>query len=537
MTIEQQGPIPPVLQARASEIEGLTALGLFERRLAAGDQRPMIHARGTTLSAYDADVLSAALAGALRQRDVGPGDRVALLLQNDPQFPIAQLAIWRCGAIAVPLNPMLRERELTEQLRETRCEALICLRDLTASALPAAAAAGVCHIAVTDADELLGGGGRAGPLGGAEPLSEWLDTAPWVDLTPEPSDIAVITYTSGTTGPAKGACSTHSNLAWAAHIYRDWVALDESMVVLGAAPLFHVTGQVGHLAIADLLAAPIILDHRFDAQRLLRASNRHGATFVVAAATAFRALLAVSDRAPATFNRLVMGAQAVSPVLAAAVESWSGCYPQNIYGMTETTSPALAVPSHQRAPVDPDTGALSVGMPVTSTDAVIVDPDSGLPVPAGTPGELLVKGPQVITGYWRRSDADEEAFNHGWLRSGDLAKVDEDGWFYLLDRIKDLINSSGFKVSPREVEEVLLEFPGVHDAAVVGEPDEYRGERVLAYVVPANGELDVDRLMEHCRTTLAAYKCPRWITTVAEIPRTVSGKTLRRKLSRPSPEQ
>ena len=530
MTVEDRGRGPGA-EDRAGWFEPGTgtALGLFERRLQAGPARPMIYTEDATLNAADADRLSGALASALRERGVGRGDRVGLMLQNDPQFPIAQLAIWRCGAIAVPLNPMLRARELAQQLGDTVCSALICLHELAGEAVPAARQSGVKHIAITDSRELIDGTHPA-PVAGTESLADWLATAPGAALVPHPSDTAVITYTSGTTGAPKGVCSSHANLVWAAQVYREWVALDESTVVLGAAPLFHVTGQVGHLAVADLLAAPVVLDHRFDARRLLIVGERFGATFLVAAATAFRALMAVGEPAPSSLNRLVLGAQSVSPALIDQVQEWSGCYGQNIYGMTETTSPALAVPLGQRAPVDPETGALSVGRPVSATRTMIADPQTGEPLPPGTPGELLIAGPQVTAGYWRRPEADADAFRAGWLRSGDLAVADENGWYFLLDRIKDLINASGFKVSPREVEEVLMGFPEVHDAAVVGEPDEYRGEQVVAFVTPADGHVDVNALRDHCRQNLASYKCPRVINVVREIPRTASSKTLRRSL-------
>lgn len=522
-------PRRPDREPTIAEVEGLTALGLFRRRVERSRARPMLHAREATFTAGEIDDLSSAAAAALQQRGVRPGDRVALLLQNDPQFPIAQLGAWKAGAITVPLNPMLRERELSRQMADAGCCTLVCLDQLAGHAVPAARAAGVEHVAIASADGVLHA--AAGPGGNDEPFASWLSTGGLAPVQVSPKDIAVITFTSGTTGAAKGACSSHANLVWSAHVFRDWVELTEGTVVLGAAPLFHVTGQVGHLAVADLLGAPLILDHRFDARRQLALARQYEATFLVAAVTAFRALMDVGEPAPPTLRALVTGAQAVGPAFVADVERWSGAYVQNIYGMTETTSPSHAVPPGQRAPVHAETGALSIGIPVTGTDSLVVDPDTGEPLPPGSAGEIVIRGPQVVRGYWGRPDADAESFRDGWLRSGDLGVVDEQGWFYVIDRIKDLINVSGFKVAPREVEEVLLEHPDVADAAVVGEDDAYRGETIRAYVVPRpSGTIDVAELERHCRATLAAYKCPRSFTTVDELPRTASGKVMRRAL-------
>jgi long-chain acyl-CoA synthetase len=524
-------PAAPDREPSLAEAADRTALDLFEGRVAAGRDRPMLHAAGASLTAGDVDALSDTVARALQERGVRPGDRVGLLMQNDPQFPVVQLGVWKAGAITVPHNPMLRSNELSRQMADAGCRALVCLDSLAAEAIPAAEAAGVGTIAVTGADELLGG--RApDAVAGTEPFAEWLSAsgAP-APTAPGPDDLAIITYTSGTTGRPKGACSSHRNLVWAAHVFRDWVGLDAETVVLAAAPLFHVTGQVGHLALGDLLGAPLVLCHRFDADRVLDAADRHAATFLVAAVTAYHALMRARDRAPASLTRLVSGAQTMTPALVAAVERWSGLYLQNIYGMTETTSPAVAVPPGVRAPVDPRTGALAVGIPVTETQALVVDPRSGQALPPGEAGELVVSGPQVVRGYWARPDADAEGFRDGWLRTGDLAVADELGWLYVIDRIKDLINASGFKVAPGEVEEVLRAHPGVQEAAVVGEPDPYRGETVSAYVVPEPGvTLDAEDLEQHCRTRLAAYKCPRAFTVVADLPRTASGKVQRRRL-------
>ena len=488
----------------------------------------MLHWADGTMSAGAVDATSSAFASALIDRGVKPGDRVALMLQNDPAFAVCELGAWKAGAVVVPINPMLRAGELADQLEDAGCAALVCLDTLVSQGLPAAARTGVKAVAIATP------GDPTTPLRSsehAESLAVWLRTPAPTSL-PEvtPDNVAVITYTSGTTGRSKGVCNTHANIVWSAHIFRDWVGLDDNTVVLAAAPLFHVTGQIAHLALGDLLGAPLVLTHRFDAAKVLSLAAQFDATFLAAAVTAYHALLSVSERAPATLNRLVSGAQAIPSALVDDVERWSGCLLQNIYGLTETTSPAVAVPYGTRPPVDTASGAVSVGIPVTGSECLIVDPETFEPVADGTPGEIAIRGPQVVPGYWRRPDADAEAFRDGWLRTGDLGIRDSSGWLYLVDRIKDLINAGGFKVSPREVEDVLQRHASVRSAAVVGAPDHYRGETVHAFVVASGADVDPAELTRHCRENLAAYKCPRAIHIVDDLPQTASGKVLRRVL-------
>jgi long-chain acyl-CoA synthetase len=222
-----------------------------------------------------------------------------------------------------------------------------------------------------------------------------------------------------------------------------------------------------------------------------------------------------------------------APVYASVVERWeraTGAYLHNTYGLTETAAPSHLVPFGARAPVDPATGALSVGRPIADTESRVVLA-SGEDAAPGEEGEILTRGPAVTPGYWQRPEETAAALPDGWLRTGDVGKRDEQGWFYLVDRIKDMINVSGFKVWPREVEDALFRHPGLADAAVVGAPDSYRGEIPVAYVVARAGAgLDEEAVITHCREQLAAYKSPRRVVFVAEIPKTLTGKALRRDL-------
>jgi long-chain acyl-CoA synthetase len=228
------------------------------------------------------------------------------------------------------------------------------------------------------------------------------------------------------------------------------------------------------------------------------------------------------------------GGAAVSAASAQAWEERSGSPLRVAYGLTETTSPAHLVPLALRPPVDPGSGALSIGIPVTDTDVRIVDPN-GASVPVGETGEIAIRGPQVVPGYWQRPEATEHALGGGELRTGDVGLMDAEGWFYIVDRLKDQINASGFKVWPREVEDVLYGHPAVREVAVVGVPDEYRGETVKAFVsLKAGARIEADELIAYARERLAAYKYPRLVELIDELPKTASGKILRRELrSRP----
>jgi long-chain acyl-CoA synthetase len=346
-------------------------------------------------------------------------------------------------------------------------------------------------------------------------------------------DVAVITYTSGTTGAPKGAMNTHRNIAVGGYAYRDWFDLGSADVILGVAPLFHVTGLTGHIAATIAAGASLVLTYRFDVDSVIDVIHRWKATFTVGAITAFIALTnATAARVGdlGTLTKVASGGAPVSPAIAQEFQRRFGVYIHNVYGMTETTSPVLAVPLGAKAPVGAETGALSVGMPMLSAQVVVLD-DQGAPLPAGELGELAVAGPQTVPGYWRNESATDDAIHDGWLHTGDIGYVDGDGWYYLVDRKKDMIIASGYKVWPREVEDVLYTHEAVLEAAVVGRPDPYRGETVMAYVSLREGlSVIPDELVEYCRSRMAAYKYPREVAIVDVIPKTASGKILRRSL-------
>jgi long-chain acyl-CoA synthetase len=482
---------------------------------------------------------------------VGHGDRVAVYLQNVPQFPLAMLGIWKAGAAMVPLNPMLKDQEAHFQLADSGARVLIALEGLyEAFGRTAVVGTSVATVLTTsEVDELegepgatLAGISKLRPSGSEDLLSVVRSCSgrTVADVGLGPSDVALITYTSGTTGRPKGALNTHGNVVFNAEVYRQWMRLGDGDVVLGAAPLFHITGLIGHVAVSFLAGLPLVLFHRFEAGDALRMAERWRCTFTIAAITAFIAMMEHPDmvrRDLSALRTVYSGGAPVAPPTVARFEELTGAYIHNIYGLTETTSPSHGVPLGARAPVDPDSGALSVGVPVPGTVVRIVG-DEGNDLPPGEVGELVTSGPEVVPGYWEKPEESEKTIPDGRLHTGDVGLMDEEGWFYLVDRRKDQINVSGYKVWPREVEDSLMSHPAVREAAVVGVPDEYRGETVKAFVSLKPGEqVDPDELIGFCRSRMAAYKYPREVEIIDEVPKTASGKLLRRELRDRAQEQ
>jgi len=521
--------------------DGLAMFGASVRRNPDGD---FIRYFGAGIAGRELDELSDAFAVALAGLGVRPGDRVALYLQNVPQFVIGLLAVWKAGAVAVPVNPMNRARELDAVLRDSGARVLVCLADLYRDV--AADVAREIGVTVVTTSELEYRGRRNPRIVAATeraPLPEGVhDMAALIErhrgqapppVSFGPADTAFLTYTSGTTGPPKGAMNTHWNVVFNSQAYRQWCELGPDDVVLGVAPLFHITGMIAGVTTALLLGAPLVLTYRFEPSAVLEAIRNERVTFTVGSITVFIALMNAPDAerdALATMTKIWSGGAPIPPSTVKAFQAQFGQYIHNIYGLTETTSPSHGVPAGAIAPIDDTSGALSVGVPIYNTVVRIVG-DDGQDLPPGEIGEIVTSGPMVVPGYWKKPEETAHALPGGALHTGDVGYMDEAGWFYLVDRKKDQINAGGYKVWPREVEDVLYQHEAVREAAVVGIPDEYRGETVKAYVSLRPGQqVTAEELIAFCRQQMAAYKYPRQIEFLDELPKTVSGKLLRREL-------
>ena len=526
------------------DVEYDSALAMFAATVARHPDGDAIRYFDGRISYRELDALTDAFAAGLADDGLAPGDRVALYLQNVPQFVIAQIGTWKAGGVAVAVNPMNRERELEVLLADSGASVLVCLeslyRDVARTVVPRTAVRTVVTTSeleyqTRDDPRVFAGIERVpseDTVDMAQLLQRFAGQAPPA-VTLGADDIAFLTYTSGTTGPPKGAMTTHRNVVFNARTYRDWIGLSSDDVVLGVAPLFHITGLVGHVAISLLVGAPLVLMYRLDPGLTLETVEAEHATFTVGSITVFIALMNAPDvdaKALSSLTKIYSGGAPIPPSTVKAFQSVFGHYIHNIYGLTETTSPSHAVPWGAQAPVDDASGALSVGVPVYNTVVRIVG-DDGQDVPPGHVGELVTAGPQVVVGYWNKPEETAKALPGGALRTGDVGYMDADGWFYIVDRKKDQINVGGYKVWPREVEDVLYEHEAVREAAVVGVPDEYRGETVKAFVSLRPGaSATEDELMAFCKARMAAYKYPRHVEFLDEIPKTVTGKLLRREL-------
>ncbi|MDQ4116127.1 MAG: AMP-binding protein [Actinomycetota bacterium] len=492
----------------------------------------------------EVDELSDAFASGLLANGLSAGDRVALYLQNVPWFVIGMLGIWKAGGIAVSINPMNRERELNELLTDSEATVLVCLetlyRDVAASVVGGTAVSTV--FTCSELEFQTGDDPRLFPnrerirSEGTTDLAGFCDAhrgqrPPPVSYTRD--DVAFLTYTSGTTGPPKGAMNTHGNVTFNSYAYREWCHVGPDDVILGVAPLFHITGLIAHITLSLCTGAPLVLFHRFEPEAAVEMIERHRPTFTVGAITVFIALMNAPSATASTCESLTKiwsGGAPIPPSTVKAFQAKFGCYIHNIYGLTETTSPSHGVPPGGDAPVDEASGALSVGVPIFNTVVQILD-DDGKELPAGEVGEIVTTGPQVVSGYWNKPEETANALPGGSLHTGDVGYMDDRGWFYIVDRKKDQINAGGYKVWPREVEDVLYEHEAVREAAVVGVPDEYRGETVKAFVsLKPDAAVEPDELIAFTKERMAAYKYPRQVEILDEVPKTVTGKVLRREL-------
>ena len=475
------------------------------------------------LTYADLDALSDRFAGHLAATGTQAGDRVGVMLPNVPQFAIAYYGALKAGAVVVPMNVLLKGREVAYYLRDSGAGTLVAWGGFLDEAVEGAREAQVgAVVAVAAPGQDLAELPELGAvLAEARPLGDVVQRSA--------DDVAVLLYTSGTTGSPKGAELTHSNLLWNAHLAATTlVDISADDVVLGALPLFHSFGQTCGLNATIHAGGCLALVPRFEPRAALDVLEGERVTVFQGVPTMFGALLN-DDGAAArdlTALRLCLSGGAALPVeVLRGFEERFGCQVLEGYGLSET-SPVASFNHPDRA-----SKPGSIGTPIWGVEMKVVD-DAGDELPTGEVGEIVIRGHNVMRGYHDRPDATAEAVSpEGWFRTGDMARVDEDGFFFIVDRKKDLIIRGGYNVYPREIEEVLYEHPAVVEAAVVGIPHTDLGEEVAALVVTrADADIDPDALRAWVKDRVAAYKYPRTIAFVAELPKGPTGKILKREI-------
>ena len=479
--------------------------------------RPALRLGETDVTYAELDRDSARLATLLREKGVEQGDRVAIMLPNVPQFPISYYGILRAGGIVVPMNVLLKKREISFFLEDSGARLLLAWHGFTEEARAGAEQASAELIEVEPA-------AFSKTLAGLELTPGLADT--------DESDTAVILYTSGTTGKPKGAELTHLNLSLNAEILAETLTeVGSEDVVLGALPQFHSFGQTATLNASLREGACVVMLPRFDPGEALEAMQRERVTVFQGVPTMYGAMLNHPGREgfdTSSLENCMTGGAAMPVEVMRGFEEAFSCKILEGYGLSETSPVACSNrPDRERKPG-------SIGVPIRGVEMQIVDEDDN-PLPTGEPGEVVIRGHNIMKGYWKRPDATAEAMRGGWFHSGDIGRTDEDGYFYIVDRKKDLIIRGGYNVFPREVEEVLYEHPAVREAAVVGIPDDSLGEEVGAAVVLRDGaSASAEDLSQHVKSELAAYKYPRQVWFLDQLPKGPTGKILKREIQRPA---
>jgi long-chain acyl-CoA synthetase len=461
---------------------------------------------------------SARVAGMLRAAGVGPGDRVGIMLPNVPYFPVAYYAVLRLGAVVVPMNVLLKGREVRYYLEDPGAKALIAWHGFEEAAREGADGLPVETFIVTP-------GEFEQQVAAAEPAREVVDR--------DAEDTAVILYTSGTTGSPKGAELTHANMLRNCQVVTESViVVNEDDRLLGALPLFHSFGQTCTMNVAINARATVSLIPRFDPVKALEILERDRITIFEGVPTMYNAMLAVPDRDRYDLSSLrvcVSGGASLPVETLRAFEREFGCKLLEGYGLSETSPVASFNHPHM------EHKAGSIGTPIEGVEMKAIDDDGG-EVPQGEPGEIAIRGHNVMKGYWERPDATAEAIDgDGWFKTGDVATVDDEGYFFIVDRKKDMIIRGGYNVYPREIEEVLYAHPAVLEAAVLAVPHDELGEEVGAAVVLGDGaEASAEEIREHCKSEVAAYKYPRHVWFLDELPKGPTGKILKREIDVPA---
>ena len=538
-------PLTWLLDRTASRYPNRTALIYYGRRLSYAQLAQQAHR----------------FARVLQRLGVQKGDRVAIALPNLPQFPIAFYGALLVGAVVVPTNPLYTEREMQHQLADAGARVLVMLDTFYPVVRAVRQQTALEHIILTSPADYMPPLLRA-----LYPLSQRRARSPKPPLTrkelhddqalhdmhtllkshrgddrayfssPESvqaADLAVLQYTGGTTGLSKGAMLTHRNLLANALQTHAWIpqAREGEEVVLCVAPFFHAYGLTVGMNFPLLAAASMVLIPRFKPKEVVEAIRRYHPTLFPGIPTMYLAVMREAGQHPEALRSIhycISGAAPLPAQVRSEFEALTGGKLVEGYGLSE------ASPVTHCNPLTEQCRTGTIGLPLPDVEAAIVDQETGEPVPIGEEGELVVRGSNIMQGYWHRAGETSHVFHNGWMRTGDLGKMDADGYFSIVERVKDVIIASGLKVYPREVEEVLFAHPAVAEAAVAGAADAYRGETVAAFVVLKAGiaasEDTRQELLQYCRQELAAYKVPTILEFRASLPKSLIGKVLRREL-------
>jgi long-chain acyl-CoA synthetase len=526
-----QVTVPGLLVLAAGRVPGASALVFFGKKITYGQLLDQVRR----------------LARAFQNLGLGSGERLAVLLPNCPQLAAAYHAILSLGGAAVLLNPLLSPAEIAYQLNDSGSRVLVVLDHFLPKVEDAADRINLEHTVVTRLSDALpwplswlypfkarlqgqATGFTPGP--GRHRWRDLLKAPPLSDFPPtEPANTAVLQYTGGTTGIPKAARLSHQNLLANVVQINAWLPriLYGAERVVGLIPFFHSFGLTVCLNWPLSQGASVVVLPKFDIKIFLAMLRKYRPTVLPGVPTLFVALINHPDLAGIDFSPMwacISGSAPLPQEVRDRFETLTGCRIMEGYGLTE------AGPVTHLNPYDQERPPGSIGLPFPSTLAKIVDAETGnRDLPPGEVGELVVQGPQVMKDYWRRPDESALVLRDGWLFTGDLAKMDENGYFYIIDRKKDLIIDGGFKIYPREVEEVLYQHSQVQEAVAYGVPDPYRGERLKVAIVPQPGaQLSAEDIIEYCRPRLAAYKVPKIVEFRAELPKSLVGKVLRRLL-------
>jgi long-chain acyl-CoA synthetase len=490
--------------------------GLLTGSAARYPERPALKLDDTVVTYKMLDDGASRVAGLLKDRGLQPGGRVGIMLPNVPYFGIVYYGVMRAGGVVVPMNVLLKAREVSFYLSDPGAEHLFAWHEFAHPAREGAGEAGADAIIVEP-------GAFEQLLAGAPSVAQ--------DAERDPSDTAVILYTSGTTGTPKGAELTHSNmLENCRHGATELVRVNEQDVILGALPLFHSFGQTCCMNNAVRAGACMTMIPRFDPAKALEIIQRDNVTLFEGVPTMYHAMLNHADRDRYDVSGLrtcVSGGSAMPVEVMRGFEEAFGCVVLEGYGLSET-SPVASF-NH----LDREHKPGSIGTPIKGVEMKVVD-DNDNELAVGEVGEIVIRGHNVMKGYWNRPDATAEVMRGGWLHTGDMARMDEDGYFFIVDRKKDMIIRGGYNVYPREIEEVLYEHPAVLEAAVIGVPDASMGEEVgAAVVLRPEADASPDDIRGFVKERVAAYKYPRHIWFTDELPKGATGKVVKREIKVP----